>query len=221
MSERERIAISIRELIGMLLSYFPLIACWSVFCCLLLVCYKVILKKPVFTATTSIYVYSRTADDSYGRLDLSDLDVSQQMAKDALSILGSEQLAEEVLVNLKGDAAGLQTMSTGDLMGMIDIQKQDESLEITFAASGSDPYVVCDVANTYRETAIRKLSSLLMAKGIQTTREAVIPLAPSGRSASFYGAAGLFLGLCSSIGFLTLAYIFQYAERSPEDVREI
>jgi uncharacterized protein involved in exopolysaccharide biosynthesis len=60
-----------------------------------------------------------------------------------------------------------------------------------------------------------------MAKGIQTAREAIIPLAPSGRPTSFYGAAGIFLGLLSSIGLITLMYVFRHAERSPEDVGEI
>lgn len=221
MNEREKIAVSIHELVAMILVHFPEIACWSAFCCLLLICYKEIYKKPTFTAETSIYVYSRTADSDYGRLDVSDLDVSQQMAKEALSILGSEQIAEKVLVNLEGDAAALQTMTTYDLLNMISIQKKDDSLEITIAASGTDPYVVCDVANAYRETAVKELSERLMARGIQTARVAVIPLGPSGRPSSLYGAIGLFLGLCSSIGLITLLYVLRHAERSPEDVGEI
>ncbi len=221
MNERERIAVNIHELIAMLRAYLPEIICWSVFCCLLLVCYKEVYKKPTFTAETSFYVYSRTADSDYGRLDVSDLDVSQQMAKESLGVLRSEQVAEEVLVNLEGDAAALQTMTTFDLLNMTSVQKQDDSLEITITASGSDPYVVCDVANAYRETAIRELSERLMARGIQTAKVAVIPLGPSGRSSSFYGAIGLFLGLCSSVGLITLLYVLRHAERSPEDVGEI
>lgn len=221
MNEKRKIVISVYDLLKMILGYLPVIVCWSVFCCLMLVYYKVAYKEPVFVADTSIYVYSRTADNEYERLDVSDLDVSQQMAKEALGILGSEQVAEQVLINLEGDAEALQTMTTYDLLNMVSIYKQDESLEITFTASGSDPYVVCDVANAYRETAINEIRDRLMAKGIQTAREAVIPLAPSGRPSSFYGAVGLFLGLISSIGLVTLMYVVRLAKRIPEDVGEI
>lgn len=219
--ERERIVVSIHDLGRTILRAVPVILCWSVFCCLLLVCYKELYKKPTFTADTSIYVLSRTADSDYGRLDISDLDVSHQMARDALDIIGSEQVAEEVLANLEGDAVELKTMRATELLDMIDIRKQDDSLEITISVSGADPYAVCDIANTYRETVIRELNTRVMAQGVQTTKEAVIPLGPSGRSSGFYGAAGLFLGLCSSIGLITLVYTFGLAERDAEDVRDI
>lgn len=219
--ERTRIAVSLRELGRMILRLLPVIICWSAFCCTLLYCVLGGRGDPVFTAETSIYVLSRSPDSDYGRLDVSDLDVSQQMTMDAMSILSNEQMAAEVLANLKGDAAPLQTMSASNLLNMVNIYRKDDSLEISIAVSGTDPYVVCDVANTYRETAIRELSDRIMARGIQTVKEAVIPLSPSGRSAGFYGAVGLLLGLMSACGMIVIVYIVRHAERYAEDVRRI
>ena len=219
--ERTRIAVSLRELGRTILRLLPVIVCWSAFCCTLLYCYKGSFSQPVFTAETSIYILSRSPDSDYGRLDVSDLDVSMQMTLDAMSIIGSEQVATEVLANLKGDAAPMKTMSASNLLSMVNISRKDDSLEISISVTGADPYVVCDIANTYRETAIRELSDRIMARGIQTVREAVIPLAPSGQPAGFYGAVGLVLGLISSCGLILVVYIVRYAERDAEDVRRI
>ena len=95
--ERKRISVSIHDLIRTILRLLPVIICWSLLCCMLLYAYKIIYKKPVYSAEAAIYVLSRTADSDYGRLDVSDLDVSRQMTLDALSILGSEQMAEMTL----------------------------------------------------------------------------------------------------------------------------
>lgn len=219
--ERKRISVSIHDLIRTILRLLPVIICWSLLCCMLLYAYKIIYKKPVYSAEAAIYVLSRTADSDYGRLDVSDLDVSRQMTLDALSILGSEQMAEEVLVNLRGDAAELKTMSAAELLSMVQIHTQDDSLEISIVVNGPDPYVVCEIANVYKETAIRELSDRIMAKGIQTIRNAMIPLWPSERSASFYGTVGLLLGLISSVGMITVVHIFRHAKSEPEDVGEI
>ncbi len=219
--ERRRITIRLHDLLGLILGSAQVIICWSLFCGVLLFSYKEIFKRPVFTAETSVYVLSRTPDSDYGRLDVSDLEVSSQMASDAVNLLSSRQAAEKVLVNLRGDAAPLQLMSSADLLDMVRIQKKEDSLEVVFTVTGPDPYAVCDIANTYRETAIRELNSRLMAKGVQTIKEAVIPLEPSGRPPVLYGLAGLFLGLISSVGLIVLVYIVRYAERSEEDVGEI
>ncbi len=221
MEERVRIRVSIRELLKMILRFLPLIICWSVFCGTLLYYYSKVWKDPVFEADTSVYVLSRTADSDYGRLDMNDMEVSRQMKIDALSILESEQMAEKVLVNLKGDAKALQMITASELLNMVELRSPDDSLELSIIVRGSDPFVICDIANTYRETAIRELNDRLMARGVQTMKEAIIPIYPSGRSSSFYGMAGLLLGLISSLGLITLIYIVRYAKREMEDVRTI
>lgn len=221
MEERTRIIISIYDLFRMIVRNIPAIIVWSVLCALLLYTYKDIYEKPVFTCETSIYVLSRTPDSDYGRLDVSDLDVSRQLTLDAMSILKSEQTAEEVLANLDGDAEALRTMTSGNLLNMVSIGSRDDSLEITISVSGSDPYIVCDIANTYRETAMRELKERLTANGIQTTKEAIIPLAHSGRSSVFYAAVGMILGLMSSVCIIMMIYIIRHADRDKEDVREV
>ena len=219
--ERRRIVISVYDLIRMILHFFPVIMCWALFCGTLLYCHRQINHNPVYTAETSIYVLSRTAESDYGRLDVSDLDVSKQMIFDAKHVLGNEQTAEKVLANLKGDAAPFRTISTAELLHMVDIRKEDDSLLITIAVSGSDPYVLCEIANTYREVAIAELDEKIMARGVQTVQEALIPLTTSGRPAAFYAIVGLFIGLISAVGLITIVYIIRFAHRDAEDIGEI
>ncbi len=219
--ERKRIEIRLHDLGRMILRRIPAIICWSVFLFMLLFTYKTVRSKPVYKAEASIYVLSRTPDSDYGRLDVSDLDVSRQMIVDSMNILNSEQMAEKVLINLSGDAEPLRTMRASDLLSMTNIQKQDDSLVITIEISGPDPYIVCDLANAYKDAAITELSERIMARGIQSLKDAIIPQYPSGRSPTFYGAVGFLLGLISSIGVIILVYVLKYAERKEENVGEI
>ena len=221
MEERKRIVVSIHDLVKMILAYFPVIICWSLLCGTFLYCYKQIDRKPMYSADTSVYILSRTADSDYGRLDMSDLEVSHQMTLDAVHVFESEQTAEEVLVNLEGDAEPLRTMTARDLLKMVEINKDDDSLVVTLTVTGPDPYVVCEIANTYREVAMREMDKRIMANGVQTVKEALIPLEPSGRSAAMYGAAGVLLGLISSTGILMMIYLIFVARRETEDVEEI
>ncbi len=221
MEERKRIVVSIKDLLKMILAYFPVILCWSLLCGTILYCHKQIDKTPMYEANTSLYVFSRTADSDYGRLDMSDVEVSHQMIVDAAHIIGSEQTAEQVLVNLGGDAKPLRTMTAEELLKLIEVNRDDESLVVTLTVRGADPYIVCEVANTYREVAIKELEKRLNANGIQTIEKALIPLEPSGRSAKIYAAAGFALGLMSSTGMLVLIYLVFKAKRETEDVEGI
>jgi len=221
MEERKRIVVSMHDLVKMILAYFPVIICWSLFCGTILYCYKQIDRQPMYSADTSVYILSRTAESDYGRLDMSDLEVSHQMTLDAVHVFENEQTAEKVLVNLKGDAEPLRTMTAKELLNMVEISKDDDSLVVTLTVTGPDPYVVCEIANTYREVAMKELNARLSASGVETIKEALIPLEPSGRSATMYGAAGVLFGLISSTGILMMIYLIFVARRETEDVEEI
>ena len=104
---------------------------------------------------------------------------------------------------------------------MVGISREDDSLMISITVTNPDPYLACDIANSYRNTIIGELKKKLMIRGIQTVEEAVIPLGHSGRSDKFILAVGAVIGLFSILCLLFIHYVAFDAAREPEDIKEV
>lgn len=202
----------------------PVILCWTLLCGMIALTGVSVLKDKKFTADTSIYILARNVQTREERLDQSDMQVSTQMTLDGMLILKSEQMAERVIANLgtsSEEGYNLSNLSAMDLLSMVEVTKADDSLLVTISVTDADPYVACDIANIYRETAATELTEKLRARGIQTVEEAIVPLSPSGMSEKLVAAAAAFLGLMSSLALLFVKYVVHDAVREPEDIREV
>ena len=218
---RQRIVISIAEYIRKLWTWMPAIICWTILCAMVALTGMSVMKDKKFTADTSIYILARNVQTREERLDQSDMQVSTQMTYDGMLILKSEQMAERVIANLASSSAQEYDLSAQDLLNMVEVTKADDSLLVTISVTDADPYVECDIANIYRETAAAELMGKLRARGIQTVEEAIVPLNPSGISNRVVAALGVFLGLFSSLVFLFVKYVAHDAIREPEDIKEV
>ena len=218
---RQKIVISIAEDIRKLWTWMPVIICWTLLCAMIALAGMSVIKDKEFTADTSIYILARNVQTREERLDQSDMQVSTQMTYDGMLILKSEQMAERVIANLASNSAQEYNLNAQELLNMVEVTKADDSLLVTISVTDADPYVACDIANIYRETAAAELMEKLRARGIQTVEEAIVPLYPSGISNKVVAAAGVFLGVFSSLIFLFVKYVAHDAVREPEDIKEV
>lgn len=219
--DRQRIVISIAEYVLKLWKWLPVIICWAALCSISVVTLFKVFREPVYTAETKIYMLSRLVQEEMDRFDMSDMQVSTQMANDSMLVLKNEQIAEKVIANLKIDSATDIDMTANGLLGMVDVSREDDSLMITITATNPDPYLACDIANSYRITVMEELESKLMARGITTVEEAIIPLEHSGRSDIINAAMGGVLGVFSIVFMLFVLYAAFDAQREPEDIKEV
>lgn len=219
--QRQTIVFSIAEYIKKLWTWMPVIISWSVFCAVLVVALKTILVKPGYTASTSIYILDREVQSDYERFDMSDIQVSSQMTNDGIAILKSEQLAERVIANLNNNTEMKYDLTASELLKSVSISREDDSLIVTISVDHQDPYLACELANTYREVATRELEEKIMAKGVQTVEEAIIPIKHSGRSNRVYAALGVIMGAFSACVVFCLLYVKYDAKRVLEDIKEV
>ena len=220
-TQRQKIVISIADYIKKLWTWMPVIICWTFLCVMIALTGMSILKEKKFTADTSIYILARNVYTKEERLDQSDMQVSTQMTYDGMLILKSEQMAERVIENLESSSKQEYNLNAEELLDMVEVTKADDSLLVTISATDTDPYLVCDIANIYRETAVEVLTEKLRARGIQTVEEAIVPLYPSGLSNMVVVALSVFLGMFSSFVLLFVKYVAHDAIREPEDIGEI
>ncbi len=220
-TERKRIVISIAEYFQKLWKWAPVIIAWSILCAMILLTVYKVIKEPVYTAETKVYLLSRSVGDEYDRFDMSDMQVSTQLTNDSMLVFKNEQVAEKVIANLNQESGINTQLTSGELLGMVNVSREDDSLMITIAATNPDPYLACDIANLYRTTIAEELEKKLMIRGIQTVEEAVIPLERSGRSNTMIAATGAIIGLLGMLCFLFVHYVAFDAIREPEDIKEV
>ena len=191
--QRQTIVFSFAEYIKKLWTWMPVIISWSVFCAVLVVTLKTILIKPCYTASTSIYILDREVQSTYERFDMSDIQVSTQMTTDGLA----------------------------ELLKMASVSREDDSLMVTISVNHQDPYIACDLANTYREVATRELEEKIKANGVQTVEEAIIPIKRVGGANRVYAALGLIMGAFFACIALLFLYVKYDAKRVLEDIKEV
>lgn len=219
--QRQRIVISIAEYLHKLWKCMPVILCWTILCAMSVVMLFKVIKEPAYTAETKVYLLSRQIQEDMDRFDMSDMEVSAQMTNDSMLVLENEQLLERVSATLKSNSDSDFNMSARELLGMIKISREDDSLMITITATNPDPYLACDIANTYRKTVMEELEQKLMVRGIMTVEEAIIPLNRSGRSDFSNAVLGGSLGIFSIVFLLFVIYVAFDAQREPEDIKEV
>lgn len=219
--QKKRIVISISEYLHKLWEWMPVIICWTVLCAMSVVTLSKVIKEPTYAAETKIYILSRQIDENMDRLDMSDLEVSAQMSDDSMLLFYNKQLLEKVISSLKSNADSDFDMFPDELTKMIDISREDDSLMVNITVRNPDPYLACEIANTYRKTVVEELEEKLMVRGITTVEEAAIPLWQSGRSDSAYAVIGAVFGIISIVFLLFAVYVAFDAQREPEDLKEI
>ena len=148
--------------------------------------------RPVFSATTSIYVI--TGQNGRKAVVGNDsLEAGALLTKDYEEIIRSSDVMKQVIsdLDLNMDKPGLQSMSTVTV-------PQDTRL-IYISARASDPYLAADIANEVRLAATMEIRKITSIRSIRVVSSAEIPKAPSGmnlkKCAVYGGAAGLLIAV--------------------------
>ena len=137
--------------------------------------------RPVFSATTSIYVMTGSAGRKTA-VGNDSLEAGALLTKDYEEIIKSRDVMEQVIsdLDLNMDEAGLQSMITVTV-------PQDTRL-IYISARASDPYLAADIANEVRLAATMEIRKI-----IYTTN--IIEGLNLKKCAVYGGAAGLLIAV--------------------------
>lgn len=148
--------------------------------------------KPVFSATTSIYVI--TGQNGRKAVVGNDsLEAGALLTKDYEEIIRSSDVMKQVISDLS-----LDVDETG-LRNMITVTVPRDTRLIYISARANDPYLAADIANAVRTAAAMKIRKITSTRSIRVVSSAEIPTAPSGmnlkKCAAYGGAAGLFIAV--------------------------
>ncbi|MGN0254844.1 MAG: YveK family protein [Chordicoccus sp.] len=171
--------------------------------------------KPVFSATTSIYVMTGSANEKgTSAVGNDNLEAGALLTKDYEEIIKSSDVMNQVISDLGLD------MDEAGLRSMITVTVPADTRLIYISASAGDPYKAADIANAVRSASAMKIRNLTQIRSIRVVSSAEIPKLPSGMSlkkcAVYGGAAGLLIAII----IVFVISVMNDTIRTPEDVEK-
>ena len=167
--------------------------------------------KPKYTSTTRIYVVSRSSDTS---LTNQDLQAGSYLVNDYKEVITSSEVLSSVIDQEK------LSMSTGELSKEIAVTIPTDTRVISISVTDTDAQRACDIANTVREVAAKKIKAVTKVDDVTTLESATKPSHPSSPNVKKNAVIGALAGVFLAIVGILVAEVLDDRVRRPEDIEE-
>ena len=167
--------------------------------------------KPKYTSTTRIYVVSRSSDTS---LTNQDLQAGSYLVNDYKEVITSSEVLSSVIDQEK------LSMSASELSKDIAVTIPTDTRVISISVTDTDAQRACDIANTVREVAAKKIKAVTKVDDVTTLESATKPSHPSSPNVKKNAAIGALAGVFLAIVGILVAEVLDDRVRRPEDIEE-
>lgn len=167
--------------------------------------------KPKYTSTTRIYVVSRSSDTS---LTNQDLQAGSYLVNDYKEVITSSEVLSSVIDQEK------LSMSASELSKDIAVTIPTDTRVISISVTDTDAQRACDIANTVREVAAKKIKAVTKVDDVTTLESATKPSHPSSPNVKKNAVIGALAGVFLAIVGILLAEVLDDRVRRPEDIEE-
>ena len=165
-----------------------------------------------YTASTTMYVLSKTEDENTSSVTTQELSAGQMLTNDVSTILKSGRVKNDV-----ADQLGLDNLRDYDLS----ITSSTTTRVITLSVTGTDPEMTANVANALVADTSQVASEVMQIQSVNVIDAATVPQSPSGPRRLLYVAVGLLAGLFAAVCIVVIQDMLDTRVRSGEDVEEI
>ena len=162
-----------------------------------------------YTATTRMYVLSRSSENS---ISSSDYSTANYMIKDYEVLITGENVTREVI-----DRLDLK-MGVSELAGKISVSAIDNTRVLQIVVVDNKPQRAADIANCVREVSGEQIKNIMDVDAVNLVYEAEVPTKKSGPSLTKNTAVAAILGAVVAIGVLVVIYLMDDTIRTDEDV---
>lgn len=181
-----------------------------ILCAAAVVAVTLLLPK-TYVATATLYVGGKVSPDSY-----IDTNLLEQHARTYAALAGNPNMADLVLQELD------RPMTRGKLLSRTDFTPVERTQLLQISASAGSPDGARDIANTYADTFVRRMSDLFeegrAPAQIAVSEPAASPSSPSKPNPPLYIGLGALLSLFLSLGVALLRERLDTRVRvAPED----
>lgn len=166
---------------------------------------------PTYTATSSLYISSSSADSI---VDLSDLEISSQLKADYQTLITSPSLMEEVIDSLELD------MTYSELQNLVTVENPSDTRILNISVSSTDPQLSADISNEIAAQAKIDLPLIMKTDEPYQFEPARVPTSASSPNVTKYTAIGALIGACACIAIIIIAYLLNDTFLTGEDINK-
>lgn len=200
------------ELLQLLKKRLALVITLPIVCALAMGVYSFFFMANTYTASTSLYVLTKTETSNGSSNMYSDLNASQLLTNDVAALIKSDRVMGDTARSL-----GMNGLSGFD----VTVTSATNTRVITLSVVGEDAEAAAAVANQLSETVSEVAQQVMDVQGVNVVDEAVAPAAPSGPNRSMYIAVSFVVGLFVAVALVVLSDMLNTRVRRMEEVEEL
>lgn len=209
MENQDEIQIDLVELMHVLLRKIWIIILCTVVGATIMGSYTKFLVTPQYSASSIIYIMSKSATVSSVNLSL-----NAQLATDFMILAKSRPVIENVKEEL-----GLN-MSYEQIVQSVNIENPDGSQILKITATNPNPKLARDISNAMSDSVANRIAEVMDVDKPNIMEEAITPKHPSSPNLMKNIMLGGLLGAVLSIGVILLLYIVDDTIKNEEDVKK-
>ena len=214
MKEQNMMEIDVFQLLKILWKRKVLIALVAIVTGVVAFAYSSFIVKPEYTSTTRIYVVNRNQGDKPG-LTNQDLQAGSYLVKDYREIILSQDVLEKVATDLKLD------LPSKGLASKIKVTVPADTRIVSISVTDRAPEEASRIANSLREVAAQKISSVTRVSDVTTLEEARPATSPSSPNIRRNTMIGFLAGAVVMIVAVLLIELLDTRVKRPEDVEDV
>lgn len=204
---------SLSNIIGLLLPKWHIILISTILLGVVSCCYSIFFITPVYETGGTLYISGDT-DEIIRDASLSDLMLSQELAKTYGQILSSNTFFKEVAKESKTGYAYDQ------IQGMTTITNIEETGILYVTVRNADPKIAYKLTNKILELAPAELERVVVRGTATVIDPAEMPEAPSSPSIPRNTILGAFIGFVLAVAFVFLADLFDNTIKTAEELEK-
>ena len=199
------------ELFGLLRKHVPLVIALPILTGILVFGGSQFLPNE-YTASTTMYVLSRSGSEETTTLTQQDMSVGQMLTSDVTTIMKSDRVKSDVASEL-----GLDDLEDYKL----DITSATTTRVITLSVTGKDPQMSAQVANAIVRVVSNVASEVMQIQSVNVIDDADVPTEPSGPRRLLYGAVAAMAGLFLAVAIVVMRDMLDTRVRNGNEAEEI
>lgn len=208
MEERNEMEIDIGELLRYLQKRLVSLVLAAVVCGILGWAVSTFVLSPQYTASTRVYVLSRSNES----IVYSDIQISTYVSRDFEVLITGPNVTREVIAQLGLD------MTDAQLASRITVTPMEDTRVLQIDVTHTDPKMAADIANCVREVSALQIRSFVDADAVKTVFEAQAPKNPSSPNVGRNTVLAAMLGLMALAAVYAVLFILDDTIRTEEDV---
>ena len=208
--QNQEMEIDLLELFHVLLARIWMIILTTVIGLAIAAGVTVLLIKPVYTSTATMYVLTKTTSIT----SLADVQMGTQLTQDYMVVITSRPVLENVIENL-----GLN-MSYGELKNSISVNNPANTRFLEITVSNNDAYLAKKIVDELADVSAKSMAEVMDTQAPNIMDYGQIPASPSSPSLIKNSIIGALIGFIIACGIIIVTYLMNDSIKTSEDIEK-